>query len=90
MARRPRIDFPGAHHHVTVRGDRGDLIFVDDLDTGARTVTDRLVAGMSLPDAVWSAHVAGGMSLSAIALEPGLSLARISRMVSRRGREGSD
>ena len=32
MPRQPRIQFPGAIHHITVRGDRREKIFNDDSD----------------------------------------------------------
>jgi REP element-mobilizing transposase RayT len=32
MSRPPRIQFPGAFHHVTARGNRKARIFLDDLD----------------------------------------------------------
>jgi REP element-mobilizing transposase RayT len=32
MARRPRVEFPGAIHHVTGRGNDGRLIYRDDAD----------------------------------------------------------
>ena len=42
MARRPRIDFPGAVHHVHDRGNRKGVIFEDDIDreTFMQLVTD--------------------------------------------------
>lgn len=40
MARKPRVDFPGAFSHVIVRGNRRDVIFHDDADY--RAYLDRL------------------------------------------------
>ena len=34
MARRPRIEYPGAVYHVMNRGDHGEEIFRDELDRG--------------------------------------------------------
>ena len=44
MARPLRIKFPGAVYHVTSRGDRRELIFVDDVDR--RALMDVLGAGL--------------------------------------------
>jgi REP element-mobilizing transposase RayT len=32
MARRPRIDFASALHHVIARGNRGQIVFRDEKD----------------------------------------------------------
>ena len=34
MARKLRVQYPGAIYHVTNRGDRREAIFVDDKDRG--------------------------------------------------------
>ena len=35
MARKPRVDFPGALYHVIVRGNRRAVIIHDDADASA-------------------------------------------------------
>ena len=49
MARKPRLDVPGAFYHVIARGNRRAAIFHDDADY--RAYLDRLLSlgsGMSI------------------------------------------
>ncbi len=54
MARPIRIAFPGAHYHVTVRGDRREPIFVDTLDRSA--LLNVLATGLERFDAALLAY----------------------------------
>ncbi len=54
VARPIRIAFPGAHYHVTARGDRREPIFVDNLDRNA--LLDVLARGLERFDATLLAY----------------------------------
>ena len=46
MARKPRIEFPGAFYHVIARGNNRQKVFADDKDY--KSFLERLVKGSSL------------------------------------------
>lgn len=54
VARPLRMEFPGAHHHVTTRGDRREPIFVDNFDR--TTLLDVLAIGLQRLDATVLAY----------------------------------